>query len=77
MVGFAAETDNLEAAARAKLARKGCDWVVANDVGDGDIMGGDHNEVILLSASGLERWPRATKVETARKLAERIAGALT
>jgi phosphopantothenoylcysteine decarboxylase/phosphopantothenate--cysteine ligase len=76
VVGFAAETENLEAAGRAKLARKGCDWIVANDVSHGDIVGADDNEVLLLTAQAVERWPRAPKAEIARKLAEKIAGAL-
>ncbi len=79
VVGFAAETNDLEANARAKLARKGCDWVVANDVADdgsGGVMGGDENEVLLIDAAGTERWPRAGKVEVARRLAARIADAL-
>jgi phosphopantothenoylcysteine decarboxylase / phosphopantothenate---cysteine ligase len=77
VVGFAAETNDLEANARAKLARKGCDWIVANDVGeDAGVMGGDENEVLLLDAVGAERWPRAGKAEIARRLADRIATAL-
>jgi phosphopantothenoylcysteine decarboxylase/phosphopantothenate--cysteine ligase len=80
VVGFAAETNDLEANARAKLARKGCDWIVANDVGEGGpgagIMGGDENEILLLDAAGAERWPRAGKAEIARRLAARIAAAL-
>jgi phosphopantothenoylcysteine decarboxylase/phosphopantothenate--cysteine ligase len=80
VVGFAAETNDLEANARAKLARKGCDWIVANDVGEGGpgagIMGGDENEVLLIDAAGAERWPRGGKAEVARRLAERIAAAL-
>jgi phosphopantothenoylcysteine decarboxylase/phosphopantothenate--cysteine ligase len=76
VVGFAAETENLEAAGRAKLERKGCDWIVANDVSHGDIVGGDDNEVLLLTAQAVERWPRAPKAEIARSLAEKIAGAL-
>jgi phosphopantothenoylcysteine decarboxylase/phosphopantothenate--cysteine ligase len=77
VVGFAAETNDLEANARAKLARKGCDWIVANDVGGGAVMGGDENEILLLDGAGAERWPRAGKAEVARRLAERIAAALT
>ncbi len=80
VVGFAAETNDLEANARAKLARKGCDWIVANDVGESGpgagVMGGDENEILLLDAAGAERWPRAGKAEIARRLAERIAAAL-
>jgi phosphopantothenoylcysteine decarboxylase/phosphopantothenate--cysteine ligase len=76
VVGFAAETCDLEANARAKLARKGCDWVVANDVGAPGVMGGDENEVLLVSQQGTDRWPRASKAEVARRLAARIAEAL-
>jgi len=73
VVGFAAETSDLEANARAKLARKGCDWVVANDVSADGIMGGDENEVLLVSPQGTDHWPRASKAEVARRLAARIA----
>ncbi len=80
VVGFAAETDDLEAHARAKLARKGCDWIVANDVAEGGpgqgVMGGDENEILLIDAAGAERWPRASKAEVARRLAARIAATL-
>ncbi len=76
VVGFAAETENLEANARSKLERKGCDWIVANDVGDAAIMGGDENEVILIDTRGAERWPRASKTEIAGRLADRIAVSL-
>ena len=73
VVGFAAETGDLEAQARAKLKRKGCDWIVANDVSADGIMGGDENEVLLLTPQGTDHWPRASKIEVARHLAERIA----
>ncbi|MFI4935055.1 MAG: bifunctional phosphopantothenoylcysteine decarboxylase/phosphopantothenate--cysteine ligase CoaBC [Caulobacterales bacterium] len=73
VVGFAAETGDLEAHARAKLKRKGCDWIVGNDVSADGIMGGDDNEVILVSERGVEQWPRASKAEIARRLARRIA----
>jgi phosphopantothenoylcysteine decarboxylase/phosphopantothenate--cysteine ligase len=73
VVGFAAETSDLEGQARAKLARKGCDWIVANDVSAGGIMGGDENEVLLVYPQGTDHWPRASKGEVARRLAERIA----
>ncbi len=76
VVGFAAETNHLEENARAKLARKGCDWVVGNDVSEAAIMGGDVNEVLLVTAAGTERWPRAAKSEVAQRLAARIAEAL-
>ena len=72
LVGFAAETDDVLDNARAKLRRKGCDWIVANDV-SGDVMGGDANQVHLVTASGVESWERLSKDEVARRLAERIA----
>jgi len=73
VVGFAAETNDLEAHARAKLAAKGCDLIVANDVTEDGVMGGAENRVLLVSAAGVEAWPRASKAEVARRLAERIA----
>lgn len=77
VVGFAAETENVLANARAKLERKGCDWIVANDVSVGTgIMGGSENAVTVISAEGGETWPRLSKDEVGRRLALRIAGAL-
>jgi phosphopantothenoylcysteine decarboxylase/phosphopantothenate--cysteine ligase len=76
VIGFAAETEDLEANARAKLKAKGCDWIVANDVSKAGVMGGDDNEVLLIDASGVERWARASKALIARRLAEKIAEAL-
>jgi phosphopantothenoylcysteine decarboxylase/phosphopantothenate--cysteine ligase len=77
VVGFAAETDDLLDNAAAKLARKGCDWVVANDVSpETGIMGGADNVVHLLTAAGAEHWPRLSKEAVAGKLADRIAEAL-
>ena len=76
VVGFAAETDAVTANATAKRARKGCDWIVANDVSPATgIMGGTENAVTLITADGSEDWPRLTKDETARRLARRIAEA--
>lgn len=72
VIGFAAETTDLEANARAKLSRKGCDWIVGNDVSD-DVFGSDGNSVLLVSRAGTERWPRQSKVAIARALAARIA----
>lgn len=73
VVGFAAETTELEANARAKLSRKGCDWIVGNDV-SGEVFGGDANTVTLFTRDGgAESWPRQSKAEVARKLADRIA----
>ncbi|MFG1424777.1 bifunctional phosphopantothenoylcysteine decarboxylase/phosphopantothenate--cysteine ligase CoaBC [Roseixanthobacter glucoisosaccharinicivorans] len=77
VVGFAAETQNVVPHAQAKLARKGCDWIVANDVSpETGIMGGDLNTVHLVSADGVEDWPSASKTEVARRLVARIGGAL-
>jgi phosphopantothenoylcysteine decarboxylase/phosphopantothenate--cysteine ligase len=77
VVGFAAETDDVERNATEKRARKGCDWIVANDVSPGTgIMGGTENAVTLITAAGAETWPRLAKDETARRLAARIAEAL-
>jgi phosphopantothenoylcysteine decarboxylase/phosphopantothenate--cysteine ligase len=73
VVGFAAETDSVEAHAKAKLARKGCDWIVANDVSVAGVMGGDENAVAIVTRSGIERWERMAKGEVARRLAQRIA----
>jgi phosphopantothenoylcysteine decarboxylase / phosphopantothenate---cysteine ligase len=75
VVGFAAETQNVEENARAKIAKKGCDWIVANDV-SGDVMGGAENEVQLITKDGAETWPRMAKEAVARKLAAEIAKAL-
>jgi len=73
VVGFAAETADLEANALAKLSRKGCDWIVGNDVSD-DVFGSDGNTVTLFSRDGAaERWPRQSKADVAHKLAVRIA----
>lgn len=75
LIGFAAETDKVVGHAKAKLDRKGCDWIVANDV-SGDVMGGDDNTVHLVTADGVESWEQASKTDVARKLAQRIADAL-
>lgn len=78
VVGFAAETDDVIAHATAKLARKGCDWIVANDVSpETGIMGGDENAVTVISATGAETWDRMPKDQVAAKLAARIAEALS
>ena len=73
VVGFAAETNDVDAHARAKLARKGCDWIVANDVSVEGTMGGDDNAVAIVTQAGIERWERMAKGEVARRLAQRIA----
>ncbi|UWQ53302.1 bifunctional phosphopantothenoylcysteine decarboxylase/phosphopantothenate--cysteine ligase CoaBC [Leisingera caerulea] len=77
VVGFAAETNDVVENATAKRKRKGCDWIVANDVSPATgIMGGSENAVILISDGGAEEWPRMGKDEVARRLAQRIAAAL-
>jgi phosphopantothenoylcysteine decarboxylase/phosphopantothenate--cysteine ligase len=74
MVGFAAETENLVENATAKRKTKGCDWIVANQVGPGtETFGGDRNRVTLITASGAEDWQPASKADVARRLAQRIA----
>ena len=75
LVGFAAETEAVVEHATAKRARKGADWIVANDV-SGDVMGGDANTVHLVTAEGAEQWERMPKAEVAARLAQRIADAL-
>ncbi len=77
IVGFAAETNDLVENATAKRNRKGCDWIVANDVSTGTgIMGGTENAVTLITDAGTEDWPRMGKDRVAAKLAARIADAL-
>lgn len=77
VVGFAAETANVVEHARQKRLRKGCDWIVANDVRPGTgVMGGRHNTVHLVTAEGVEDWPTMDKDEVARRLVARIAAAL-
>jgi phosphopantothenoylcysteine decarboxylase/phosphopantothenate--cysteine ligase len=77
VVGFAAETDDVIANATAKRRRKGCDWIVANDVSPGTgIMGGPENAVTLITEDGAEPWPRMGKAEVAARLAGRIAARL-
>lgn len=74
VVGFAAETDDVVENATAKRKRKGCDWIVANDVSHGTgIMGGTENDIVLISDAGAEDWPRMAKDQVAARLAERIA----
>ncbi len=76
VVGFAAETNDVEAHAKAKLARKNCDWIIANDVTEPGVMGGAENAVLLISKAGVERWDRDVKEAVGAKLAARIAEAL-
>jgi phosphopantothenoylcysteine decarboxylase/phosphopantothenate--cysteine ligase len=77
VIGFAAETDHVIANAKAKLAKKGCDWIVANDVSpETGNMGGDSNTVHLITPAGVESWPPQSKDDVARNLVGRIAAAL-
>ena len=76
VIGFAAETNDLEKHASEKLSRKGCDWIVGNDV-SGDVMGGSENQVVLVTRQGIERWPKLGKGEVAFRLARRIAEAFS
>jgi phosphopantothenoylcysteine decarboxylase/phosphopantothenate--cysteine ligase len=77
VIGFAAETEDLIGNAKAKLAAKGCDFIVANDVSAATgIMGGNNNTVHLIGASGVESWPPLSKDEVAHRLIERLAAAL-
>ncbi|HEX3674975.1 MAG TPA: bifunctional phosphopantothenoylcysteine decarboxylase/phosphopantothenate--cysteine ligase CoaBC [Rhizomicrobium sp.] len=77
VIGFAAETDDVIAHAKAKLASKGADWIVANDVSpQTGVMGGENNTVHLVTAAGVEDWPQLDKREVGRRLAARIAEAL-
>lgn len=75
LIGFAAETDNVVDHATAKRTRKGCDWIVANDV-SGDVMGGETNSIHLITGDGTEHWPAMAKADVAARLADRIAAAL-
>jgi phosphopantothenoylcysteine decarboxylase/phosphopantothenate--cysteine ligase len=78
VIGFAAETEKVIEHAKAKLKRKGCDWIVANDVSaEGGAMGGDDNAVHLIAAAGVESWPSQSKDGVARQLVARIASALS
>ena len=76
VVGFAAETHDVIEHARAKRLRKGCDWIVANDV-SGDVMGGAENAALLITPEGDEAFARAAKSELAKNLASRISQALS
>jgi phosphopantothenoylcysteine decarboxylase/phosphopantothenate--cysteine ligase len=75
LVGFAAETGDVEVEAAAKLGRKGCDWILANDV-SGDVMGGESNRIHFIGPGGAEDWERMSKADVGRRLASRIADAL-
>ena len=79
LVGFAAETEKIADHARAKLARKGADWIVANDVSGppgSSVMGGDANAVHIVTADGIDTWPSMAKADVADKLIEKVAHAL-
>jgi len=77
VIGFAAETESVVENARTKLRKKGCDWILANDVSAATgVFGGEENKVFLVTGDGVEEWPAASKREIGRRLAERIADAL-
>ena len=76
VIGFAAETNDVVKHAQAKLTKKACDWIVANDV-SGDVMGGDNNTMILISKSGVDNWPLESKLKAARRLADKISETLS
>ena len=77
VIGFAAETENVVVNARVKRAKKGCDWIMANDVAPGTgTFGGDRNTIHLVTEKGVETWPTLAKDDVARRLAERIAETL-
>ena len=73
VIGFAAETGDPLAQGRAKLAAKGCDWIVANDVSQPGVLGGDENLVHIIDKAGIDSWPRLSKRDVAQRLAQRIA----
>lgn len=77
VIGFAAETEKVVEQGRAKLARKGCDWILANDVAPGTAtFGGDDNRIHLITAEGVEDWPQMTKADVAERLCRQIAATL-
>ena len=81
VIGFAAETNDIKKHAKAKLAKKGCDWIIANDVSGnglaGHVMGGDKNAMIWVTSDTTEDWPLMSKTQAAQMLAQKIAEALT
>ena len=73
VIGFAAETNNLIENATEKRIRKGCDWILLNDVSPGTgIMGGNENHITLISADEIQEWPRMSKTAVAKKLGQKI-----
>ena len=77
VIGFAAETQNIEQNGKAKLERKGADYIIANDESaETGIMGGAHNQVKVISKAGIEAWPEMSKAEVAERLASLIAKTL-
>ena len=71
VIGFAAETNNVLTYAKAKLSKKGCDWIIANDV-SGDVMGGDQNQIHFITDQGVDAWPSMDKQSVAEKLTKNI-----
>jgi phosphopantothenoylcysteine decarboxylase/phosphopantothenate--cysteine ligase len=78
VIGFAAETERVIEHAKAKLAKKGCDWILANDVSAATgVMGGDHNTIQLVTTAGVEAWPTQSKEDVAKTLIARLAATIT
>ena len=78
VVGFAAETEKIVEHAREKLAKKGCDLIVANDVSAASgVFGGDRNTVHIVTPQGIDKWPGMTKRDVAMRLMQMLAGQLT
>ena len=72
VVGFAAETEKLEENSKIKLEKKGCDWILGNNVSNGKVIGKDTNEIHFISKSGTENWKKMRKEEVAEKLSHKI-----
>ena len=75
VIGFAAETDNLETAAREKRTRKGCDWLIANHIAadaEQSVFGADTNQVLFISSDACEEWPSLKKTDVARRIFDRM-----
>src|SRR5690606_19358508 len=73
VIGFAAETENVTVHAQKKLEAKNCDWIIANDVLEEGIMGGNQNRVYMVTSAGAEPWPKMAKAQVAAQLAEKVA----
>ena len=72
IIGFSAETKNLIASSKAKLKKKGCDWIIANDVSDNKVFGSDHNKITFITNNKVENWPKMRKSQVAKKITKKI-----